>query len=184
MTVKPMSFLKNRPLPSKASVISVYSIIAFMVYSWTLMTFFYTLPSWMKYLTTKEILIIFAYAMSVDLLESILVLAGILVLYYLLPKSLLKEDFRIHGTWLAISGLGLLMLYFLPSPDIKQWIGSPWWWVVITLIVTVLITIFFSRLPFTRKFALFFQDRMPAFLAIFIPISIVSLLVIVVYLLF
>jgi hypothetical protein len=184
LIIKPISFLKNRPLPSKVDIISVYSIIAFMIYSWTMITFFYTLPSWIKYLTVKEIVIIFAYAMIVDLFESIMVLAGFLFLYFLLPKSLLKEDFAIHGTWLAISCLGVLMLYFVPSLDLEHQIKNPWLWLVITFFLAILSTIFFSRLSFMKKFAHFFLDRMPAFLVIFAPVSVISLLIITIYLLF
>ena len=184
LNAKPVSFLRNRTLPSKATIISLYSIVAFMVYSWTLMTFFYNLPSWMMYLTVKEIIIILSYAMSIDLFESLMVLGGLLFLYLLSPKTLLKDDFAIRGTWLAVAYLGMLMLYFFPSPDIKQWIRSPWLWIGITFLVAILSTVFISRLSFMRKIALLLLDRMPAFLVIFIPISIASLLIITIYLLF
>ncbi|MBN1453392.1 MAG: hypothetical protein JW963_20420 [Anaerolineales bacterium] len=184
LTVKPIAFLKMQLLPSKATIIALYSIIAFMIYSWTLITFFYNLPSWMMYLTGKEIIIIFSYAMSIDLFESLMVLVGLLFLYLISPKALLKEDFAIRGTWLAIVYLGMLMLYFFPSLDIKQWIRNPWLWIVITFFVAILSAVFISRLSFMKKIALFLLDRMPAFLAIFIPISTVSLLILTIYLLF
>jgi len=184
LTIKPISFLKKQSLPSKDIIISLYSIIVFMVYSWTLITFFYSLPSWMMYLTVKEILVIFSYAMSIDLFESLIVLGGLLVLYLLSPKALLKEDFTTKGTWLAISYLGMLMLYFSPSLGINQWIGNPWLWAFITCCVTILFVMFVSRFSFMKKIACILLDRMPVFLVIFIPISIVSFLVITIYLLF
>jgi hypothetical protein len=181
---KSISFVRNQLLPDKTTVISLYSIIAFMVYSWTLLTFFYNLPSWMMYLTVKEITIIFSYAMSTALLESLIVLGGLLFLYLISPKALLKKDFAIRGAWLAIVYLGMLMLYFFPSIDIKQYIRNPWLWIVITFFIAILFAAFISRLRAMKKFVLLLLDRTPAFLVIFIPISIVSLLIVTIHLLF
>ncbi len=184
MSKKPIAFLKKQWLPTKDIIVSLYSIIVFMVYSWTIITFFYGLPSWMMYLTTKEILIIFSYAMSIDLFESLIILGGLLVLYLLSPQALLKEDFSTKGTWLAISYLGMLMLYFSPSLGINQWIGNPWLWAFITCCVAILFVMFISRLGFMKKIAYILLDRMPVFLGIFIPISVISFFIVTIHLLF
>jgi len=67
-------------LPDRQSLLGIYSVIVLLVFSWTLFTSFYKLPSWMFYLTLGQIASVYAYAFSVDLLESILVKAGVLLL--------------------------------------------------------------------------------------------------------
>jgi hypothetical protein len=136
------------------------------------------------YLTVREIAIILSYAMSTALLESLMVLGGLLILYLISPKALLKEDFAERGAWLGIVYLGMLMLYFFPSLDIKQYIRNPWLWIVTTFLTAILFAVFISRLSFMKKIVLILLDRMPAFLVIFIPISIVSLLIVTIHLLF
>lgn len=184
MINKLISFLGNTLSHNKAAIIPVYSIIAFMIYSWTLITFFYTLPSWIKFLTLKEITIIFAYAMIIDLFESIIVLVGLLFLYSLLPKSWLKDGFALHGTWFAISYLGNIMVYFIPTFKINQWIPNPRLWFIIIFFVAILTTLFFSRLSILKKSTFFLLERMPTFLAIFIPVSVISLFIITIKLFF
>jgi hypothetical protein len=136
------------------------------------------------YLTVKEIVIIFSYSMSVDFFESLMVLGGLLFLYLLSPKALLKDNFAVRGAWIAIIYLGMLMIYFFPPLDTKQYIRDPLLWIGITFFVALVFTVFISRLIFMKKIVLLLLDRMPAFLVIYIPVSIVSLLIIVIYLLF
>ena len=67
-------------LPDSKSILGVYAIIVTLVYSWTLFTSFYKLPSWMFYLTISQILSVYAYSFSIDLLESIIALTGVFFL--------------------------------------------------------------------------------------------------------
>ena len=149
-----------------------------MIYSWTFITFFFKLSSWIYYLTAKEISIVFAYAMVVDLFESILFLGGLLVLCLLLPANFLIDEFPVRGAWFVISFLGMLMVYLIPSIDIKQWIANPGVWIIISVFVTIILTAIFSYLNVTKRFAFFILDRMIVFLAIYMPLSVISLVVI------
>ena len=178
------SFLSNKRLPNKSNIVSVYSIIAFMIYSWTFITFFFKLSSWVYYLTFGEIADIFTYAMVTDLFESMALLLGLLLLCLLLPATFLKDDFRIRGTWLAIGFLGTLMVYLVPAFGIRDRGINPGLWLAGAILLTVSLTVFFSRLRFTRRFAHFITDRMIVFLVIFTPLSVISLLALVVRVLF
>ena len=80
MTNKLSNILRNKSFPTKRSILFVYSIIAYLVYSWTFITFFYKLPSWINYLKFNEIAVIFAYSMSTDAFESLLFLGEIILL--------------------------------------------------------------------------------------------------------
>jgi hypothetical protein len=70
--------------PDFESVRNVYAIIVFIVYSWTLLTSFYNLPSWMFYLTAGQILSIYAYSFLMNLAESLCLLAGVVFLEFTL----------------------------------------------------------------------------------------------------
>ena len=79
-------------LPERKNILGVYAVIVTLVYSWTLFTSFYKLPSWMFYLTIWQILSVYAYAFSVNLLESILALTGILILEFTLFLAFKKKE--------------------------------------------------------------------------------------------
>ena len=174
------SILNNKRLPERSDIISVYSIIAFMIYSWTFITFFFKLSSWVYYLTIGEIANILTYAMVTDLLESILILSGLLLLCLLLPPTFLKEDFRIRGTWLSIVFFGTLMVYLVPIFNIRGRGIDPGFWLMVAIVLTLTLTIILSRLSFTRRFAHFIADRMTVFLVVFTPISVISFFILVI----
>ena len=55
--------ISNR-LPKFQSLMPVYAVIVFMVYTWTIYTFIRYLPYWLNFLNVSEILAIFSYAMA------------------------------------------------------------------------------------------------------------------------
>jgi hypothetical protein len=151
-----------------------------MVYSWTFITFFFKLSSWVYYLTIREIAAIFAYAMATDLIESLLILVGIVLLYLLVPARTIKDDFAVRGTWLAISCLALLMLYLIPLSSFDRELIDPVLWILITISISLLFTFFFSHLRLLRHFALLISERMVSFSILFTPLSVISMVVIVI----
>lgn len=184
MTKNLLSSPNNKRWPEKAHILSVFSVISVLVYSWTFLTFFYKLSSWIYYLTGVEIAIIFTYAMTVDFFESLLILGGILLLYRLLPKVLVKSDFVAHGTWMSISYLSMLMAYFIPSFGLSAKVVNPVVWFVIAVACAVLLSVVFSRLTSMRNFANLIAERTAAFLIIFMPLSVISIVLTVFRLIF
>jgi hypothetical protein len=184
LTSKFFSILRNKQLPGKASIVSVYSLIAFMIYSWTFITFFYKLSSWIYYLTFGEIAIIFAYAMVVDLFESTLLLAGLLISFLLLPIKLSEDDFKICGTWFSLSFLAIIMVYLIPVLKFKKMIPIAGKWLIIAIVIAATLTLIFSRFNATRRFAHLILDRMTVFLFFLTPLSVISLLILIIRFLF
>jgi len=177
MTNKIVSIFKNKTFPTRRSIFFVYSIIAYLVYSWTFITFFYKLPSWINYLKFNEIAVIFAYSMSTDLLESLLFLGEIILLYYLLSPVLFKCDFQIHGTWLAISFLGALMVYLIPVFKSIQMTIVPGVWILFSILFAILFSMIPTYVKSFRTIAIFLSERTTIFFWIFSFLSIASLLV-------
>src|SRR5512146_2034650 len=79
--------LFRRHLPHWGQVIPVYGMIAIVLYSWTLMRFFWKLPSWLYFLNGGEILGSLAYLLVINFLESLVFLCGPLFLAFVLPKG-------------------------------------------------------------------------------------------------
>src|SRR5688572_9713921 len=100
--------------PPYASILSVYAVICFMIYSWTTLTMFWKFPSWLFNLTLDEIIGINAYSFTLNLFEGIFMLGALLFLCMLLPAGFLKDDFTIRGTIIiaCLLGSAMLHLYF------------------------------------------------------------------------
>jgi hypothetical protein len=60
-----------RRFPKMQDILPVFAVIATVVFSWSIITFFWKLPSWLFFLRADEILSILAYTLSVDMLESL-----------------------------------------------------------------------------------------------------------------
>lgn len=164
-------------LPKQKEILSVYAVIVLMIYGWTILKFNYNLSGWLYFLNMAEIFSVFAYSMTTNLLESILVLFGVVTVGVALPKKWFAEAFIARGVLLSILALGLMMFIadqfntkaYYPA-DIIRWLPA-------YLALIGLIVFFAGRIRFINKFLEFFADRAIIFLYISIPVSVLSLIV-------
>jgi hypothetical protein len=98
-----LEFLRNRA-PSRAEVLAVLSVVVFAVYSWSLRQFFFKLPSLLYYSTPAEYLSILAYMLALALLESLIVVAGLVFVSVILPPRWFKEGFAYKGFLAVVIG--------------------------------------------------------------------------------
>ena len=173
-----MNFLKK--IPTLEQISPVYAVIVVMIYTWSLTRFFWRLPSWLYYSTLGEIAVIFAYMMVVNLLESVLVLLGPLILSIVLRRKWFFDHFVTRSTSLILLGLGYIMIFYV---SLLQEFLSPWIWLQKILLVVFLIFILsflIDRVGFLKKLVLELSNRVVIFLYVWIPVSILSLLIVLV----
>jgi hypothetical protein len=174
----------DRRLPDRQKILGVYAVIVFLVYSWTLVISFYKFPSWTFYLTVGQILSVYAYAFSVNLLESILVLAGILFLDLTLFLALRNmEEFQSRSIFLFLVVASSSMFRLASFQDygaIEAFLSgeATWWLVVFSL--GMAISVAASKIKWVRNFLEAIAERTVVFLYIYIPLSLVSLVIVVV----
>lgn len=169
-------------LPKSRQILGLYAVIVFLVYSWMLFVSFYKLPSWTFYLTAGEILSVYAYAFSMSLLDSLVALVAILLLditiFFVLRN---KDDFLSRSNWIAIVFLISSMLKMYTSQDYESaaafFSGELTWW-TITLLIGLPFSILISRAPRLRQVLELLSDRAVVFLYIYLPLSLVALIVV------
>ena len=151
-----------------------------MVYGWTVVVFFWKLPSLLLILYLGEILAVFSYALLSALAESMFLL-GLVTAICLLPILWdTQENFVVRGTWLALSGYGSIMLIMKLNGVFGDDFVPYWWWVSPAgLLLTGLLAAFSPRVKPLRNFALGVADRFQVFLFIIIPLSTLALVTIV-----
>jgi hypothetical protein len=169
-------------IPAWGQVAPVYAVIVLMVYTWTSLWFFWKLPSWLFFLNAGEIAIAFAYSLATNFVESLAVLCGPLLLSMALPKKWFYDQFVARGAALALSGLGYMMYIAFqfktnadyPSLNLKAWT------LVLAAGIILFIVYLAGRLSFLRKVIEFVADRAIIFLYITVPLSLISLAVLLV----
>ena len=169
-----------KKLPSLKQLAPVYALICVPVYYWSLLHFFWRMPSWVNYETPGEILVMLAYTLTVNLLESLVVLSVPVILSLLLPQKWFHDRFIPRALLLVTLGLGY-MLYL--DKQIKPYIPFPYELVKWTPVVFVfLLALFFilDRFHFLGNLLAKLADSLTIFLYILIPASLLSLFVVII----
>ncbi len=174
-----------RRVPSWAQIIPVYGVIAIMIYAWTLLWFFWRLPSWLDFLNLGEILTQLAYSLATNFIESLIVLCAPVLLALLLPKKWFHDAFIARGASLSVAGLGCLMLLAsqfdnkndYPTFSLHSWI------VLLILIAIAALVYLCGRIALVRRILEGLADRTSIFAYLLVPLSLISLLAVIVRLL-
>jgi len=176
---KMLAILKNR-FPRLQQILAIYGLISLIIYCWTLIWFFWKLPSWEYFMTAGEIAIVLAYAMATNFLESLTVLLMPLFLCAVLPAKWFKDFFLSRGSALVILGLGYIMYISLhiTSNDDSYPTNIVRLIPVIGLLILIL-SFMAGRISLLRKLSEELADRAIIFAYIFLPVGFISLLVVI-----
>jgi hypothetical protein len=169
-------------IPVWGQIAPVYAVIVLTVYAWTLAWFFWKLPSWLFYLNAGEIGIAFAYSLATNFVESLAVLCGPLALCLALPRAWFLDRFVARGAAFALSGLGYMMylaFQFKTKDDYPSLTLKPWSF-ALAIAIILFIVFLAGRLSLLRKILEVVADRAIIFLYISVPLSLISLAVILV----
>jgi hypothetical protein len=166
--------------PKKKEIAPVYAVIVIMIYGWTIFRFNYFVPGWLYFLNLGEVMSIFAYSMVTNFLESLIVLSGVLAVGFVLPMKWFLDAFIARGASLSIFMLVLMMYVADQFKDKNYYPSDIVRWLPAILILMGLVVYLLGRVQVTRKAIEFFSDRAIIFLYITIPVSILSLIVVLV----
>ena len=165
----------ERRLPDRRAILQVYAVIAVMFAGWTITAFLWKLSAWLLLLNLGEVLVIFSYAMAVNFLESLIILTGLIAAAVLLPARVLRDDFVVRGTILALGIAGSLLAFvgFQMLFGIDSRLGpliAPF--TVLSLTGVLLAST--ARLSSVRSAAMWLSDRLTVFLLVLLPLFALS----------
>jgi hypothetical protein len=166
-------------LPKYAQIAPVYAVIVLMVYSWTILWFFWKLPSWLFFMSIGEIAVIFAYAMAMNFLESLCVLLIPVLLAVVLPRQWFYATFVVRGTALVLLLLGYSMFF---TNQLQYEAGYPKRLLVLTIFAICIIAFLvyiLGKIPIVCKLLEALSDGAVIFLYLSIPVSLIALVVVV-----
>lgn len=175
--------LKAR-LPTRQEALAVFSVIVFIVFSWTLYRVIWWVPSWLEYLSIWSILIILAYVLAFALFESLAVFSLIVFLGLLFPKKYFKDQFIVQGS--ALSAL-LGVVAFLVQRKISliyrlelwQTLTYPALILIGVIALVPIISIVLKRINLLSRLALVIAERMTIFAYLYVPLGLIGALVVI-----
>lgn len=167
----------NHRLPKLSDVLSVYAVIATMLFTWSALLFFWYLPSWAHFMMMGQMAATFSYVVVASFLEGLSFLLFLLVLCFFLPPEYLRDEFAARGTAITLPVIGMIMIYFrITNENIARIIFSATG-LVISLVIVLLFYFSANNARINSLFAAL-ADRFTVFLYILIPIFVLSLLII------
>lgn len=166
--------------PSQKQLTSVYAIAVVFVYAFSIVRFFWRLPSLLNSLTMGQIGVMFSYMIVTNLIESLILVVLPIGFSLILPRKWFFEQFTAKGALFLL----LLLGYFL---YVSQFINTeqdfPYEYFrilpIVFLIILVLVFIL-SRIKFLETILEWIADKLEVFLIISIPISVMALLVVLI----
>jgi len=169
--------IRNK-FPDLEQLAKVYSVIVAMIYPWSMLRFFWRLSSWLYFSTLTDIAFVFNYMVVVNLLESLFVLIWPVLMSLFLPAKWFYKDFVSKGSIMVLLGLGYFM-YF--ADHLNSQAPFPLDLVYIAPFVGILILILVFLLGSIRvvnDLVSEVTNRLIIFLYISIPVSILSVLIV------
>jgi hypothetical protein len=172
-----MNFNLRERFPPSEEIILVFASIVFPQYTWTTFWVMNYLPSWLKSMTFWETVPLNAYAYAWVFLESVVILFLLLILAILVPEKLFKRHFVSKSSlaaWLIFVFSFATQLKNTNKYDFMAEIRPE------IIILASAIILFFLNSKFQRSndIIVSIADRLTAFLYIYIPISVISTIIV------
>lgn len=166
--------------PSFKQFTSVYAVVVFFVYTFSIIRFFWRIPSFINSLTIGQVLVILSYMLVVNLIESLIIVMMPVTLSLILPRTWFFDQFVAKGVLLVSLLLGYF-LYVSQFINIEQDFPYPYFRILPFIFFAILTLVFIlPRLKFLATLLESIADRLEVFLIISIPFSLVALIVVLV----
>ena len=170
----------RKKFPPLDEILALYGTVVFLIYGWASFTFFWKVPSWLYFLSLGEIAAILSYMFASSLLECTIILFVFLFASLVLPSGLLHNKFLVRASlivysltfWVALFNMSFLIQ--LPAISDVITFGA------VALLTAALSIILAEKIPLVQKLVLSIGNRLTIFLYLWLPLSLISLLVILI----
>ncbi len=165
-----------RKLPGWNQILPVYAVIVLILYTWTILWFFWKIPSWLLFMNVGELLSAFSFAMLTDLLESLAVLILVLLPALILPTKWFSEAFTVRGSVLAAGSLGWLGIVAQQFQIKADYPSALIQWSPLALAAIFVLSVLAGMHSGLRKLIASLADRLTVFLFVSLPLSLLALI--------
>ena len=167
-------------LPKWPQIAAVYAVIVLVIYSWTIIWSFWKLPSWLYFLSIGEIITIYVYSLATNLIESLLVLCLLLGLSLLLPRKWFSDAFITRSVIVTLSMLGYAAFILTQFQSREDYPGGIVRLLPVAFLASLVFAFLAGKVKFLVKAIELFAQQTTIFLYLTLPLSLISLLVVLV----
>jgi hypothetical protein len=177
----------RRKLPGRAEVLSVFNVLIFVVFGWSIRGFLYEIPSFLLYLNLGDMTAVVFYMMAFAFLECVLLTAGLVLVSLILPSTWLRTGFAYKGFLIilvATTGFILFQGYYKVGffQNLINNDYSPFRPVLIGMVLGLVLLAglfwLFHNRPRLQKYLSAFIDQFSVFSYIYVPLGVIGILVV------
>jgi hypothetical protein len=167
--------------PKRGDIWLSLSSILFVINVWAIINILRAVPSWVLSRTIWEMIAIISYPLAFALLESVAILAGLVIMAVILPGKFLRENFAAQGSLAGlIATLGMVFAH-LYGDTLRVWSFRGFGKYVLILVGIILVTwvlvYFFQGF---RKIVDSIAARLTPLSALYLGLDLVAIVIIVV----
>jgi hypothetical protein len=166
--------------PTLAQITAVYSIIVLVIYTWTILWFFWRVPGWLYFLSISEILTVYAYSLVTNLFESLLVLCIPVGLSVILPQKWFSDAFITRSVIVVLSILAYAAYILNQFKTRDDYPNEFFRLIPIILFASVVFAFLAGKVRILVNLIEYLAEQTTVFLYITIPLSLAALLVVLV----
>ena len=171
----------SRRLPKGDEMAPVFAACVVPIFSWSIVWFFQKMPGWLPYLSIAKVLSILAYVQAFAFFESGLLLFLLVLVAAILPARFFRGMFTAQGSMIAFALSFWAIVFQLVNTTTETWaLGQLLLWA--TLLPTSLMILYLlvrRSKPIAQTTAVV-AERLTVFLYIYIPLGVLSIVVVVV----
>ena len=139
------------------------------------------MPGWLPFLNLWDIASIFAYTQAFALLESALVLFLLIVLCVVLPARFFRDKFAAQGSMVVLMAALWTAVFLSVSAEIRFWsLGEFLFWFALSLAAIGAPCILIHRSRRIERAIRAFAGRLVVLLYVYVPLSCLSLIIVIV----
>jgi hypothetical protein len=171
--------------PSRHEIWLVFAVVAFPIHFWAWLNFLREVPGYILHVKVWDILGVLAYTQVYALLESLFVLAALVLLAFITPRRFLRDRFVPQGAILAlISALWMIPLHYqnrivqalsLQVSGYMIFLGA---WLFTFIFALFDLSIVFRRHPRFEAGLFSFADKLTVLAVVYVALDVLSLFLI------
>ena len=156
-------------------MILVFASCAVPVYSWSIVAFLQKLPSWLLSLSLWELAGAFAYTEVFALLESLLLLLGVVLLCVALPPRFFRDRFVAQSSMTVFVTSAWVVVLQFNIETVRLWtLRTLLMWLVLYLVSIGVSYILVHRYRRLEECVTVFVERLVVLLCVYAPVTILS----------
>lgn len=167
--------------PTRLELFQAYAVCVFLIQIWSIYNVLRAVPSWALAMDTWTLVGTIAYTQAFALIESLIILALLVLLAFVLPGKVYRDRFVAQSSVVLILAAAGAILAHFKGAELGIWSARGFLvWLLILLVLIGLASLILARFNGLRDGIESLAERIQVLATVYIVIGILSVLVVII----